>query len=275
MSKIVFLDIDGTIRDFDGSIPDSAARAIARARACGHEVLISSGRPECEIEPRVMALGFDGVISASGSYVSYHGRCIRHEYFPPELYRELTGTLLENDCLVQFQCHEKTCIMADQEEDFVRLGRDLQAMLGEDAMELSGIPQAVDGPGALEQVEKLLYFSDSFSNEDVVKTWGSRLYVVPLSFPNPRRFGGELSLATANKAEGIKCVLAAAGKDSGDTVAVGDSDNDLEMLRFCGLGIAMGNATPAARAAADRVTDDLKNDGLYKAFEMAGLFEKE
>ena len=54
-------------------------------------------------------------------------------------------------------------------------------------------------------------------------------------------------------------------------VAVGDSENDVEMIRLAALGIAMGNATDGAKAAADAVTDTLENDGLYKAFEMAGM----
>ena len=79
MGKIVFLDIDGTIRGFDGHVPDSAAAAIRQARAAGHKVLISSGRPLCQIEPGIIDIGFDGIISGSGSYVLYEGKCVRHE----------------------------------------------------------------------------------------------------------------------------------------------------------------------------------------------------
>ena len=94
MSKIAFLDIDGTIRAFDGTVPESAVNAIQKARANGHQVCISSGRPVEEIEKRIIDIGFDGIISASGSYVIYGGKCIRHVYFPQELYLDIAETML-------------------------------------------------------------------------------------------------------------------------------------------------------------------------------------
>lgn len=271
MSKIVFLDIDGTIRAFDGYIPETAVEAIKRARGNGHEVFISSGRPVCQIEKRILDIGFDGIISESGSYVLYHGQCIRHEYFPQDLYKEITETLLANGCVFELHCHDKTCIIQSQVEAFEKLGRQLQMLLGQDAQPLAVIPDIIPSVSDLDKVEKILYFSDSFSNADVGKLWGSQLYMVPLSFPNPKKWGGELTLASVNKAEGIQCVLQASGYSLEDTVAVGDSENDIEMLQFVNMGIAMGNGTPGVRAAADAVTDTVENDGLFKAFKMAGL----
>ena len=56
-----------------------------------------------------------------------------------------------------------------------------------------------------------------------------------------------------------------------DTIAFGDGGNDIEMLQWAGIGIAMGNAGEETRAAADYVTDDVEKDGLWKAFEHFGL----
>ena len=55
------------------------------------------------------------------------------------------------------------------------------------------------------------------------------------------------------------------------TIAFGDGDNDLEMMDFASFGVAMGNGTPALRAAADMVTDDINSNGLYNAFKKLGL----
>lgn len=271
MSKIVFLDIDGTIRGFDGNVPDSAIQAIREARAAGHEVLISSGRPVCQIEKSILDMGFDGIISSSGSHVTYHGECIRHEYFPKAFYEEITGTLLEFQCILQLQSYDRSCIIQSQLDDFLALADGIQALLGEDAKNLVEMPEIVPDVMSMDKVEKILYFSDHFSNEDIKKRWGDLLYVVPLSFPNTKKWGGEISLSTVNKALGIQSVLAVSGHKIEDTVAVGDSENDIEMLEMVRLGIAMGNATKAAKACADAVTDTLEHDGLYKAFKMAGL----
>ena len=271
MGKIVFLDIDGTIRGFNGHVPDSAVRAIKLAREGGHEVFISSGRPICQIEPKIIDIGFDGIISGSGSYVTYHGKCVRHEYFPKALYREITETLLEHQCILELQRYDRSCILQSQIKDFTELGKGIQALLGKKAKKLVEMPETVPDAAAMDKVEKILYFSDSFSNEDVKTQWGEKLYVVPLSFPNAKRWGGEISLSSVNKAEGIKSILDVSGHSLCDTIAVGDSENDIEMLKLAALGIAMGNGTPAAKSAADAVTDEVENDGLYKAFLMAGL----
>ena len=78
-------------------------------------------------------------------------------------------------------------------------------------------------------------------------------------------------LPDVNKSVGISEVLRYCGADIEDTVAIGDGGNDIEMLEFCKLGVAMGNAPDIVKAHADIVTDRIENDGLYKAFEMCGL----
>ena len=62
-------------------------------------------------------------------------------------------------------------------------------------------------------------------------------------------------------------LLARYGIAPEEAMAFGDSENDASMLRAVGLGVAMGNATPAAREAARYVTDDAENDGIYHALK--------
>ena len=56
-----------------------------------------------------------------------------------------------------------------------------------------------------------------------------------------------------------------------DTIAFGDGPNDVEMLKFAGTGVAMGNAILAVKQYADMVTDKIDEDGLYHAFERLHL----
>ena len=88
MGKIVFLNIDGTIRDFDGIIPDSAIKAIHMARENGHKVCISTGRTYTRIDKEILDIGFDGIISSSGGYVEYEGECISHRYFTADIFSD-------------------------------------------------------------------------------------------------------------------------------------------------------------------------------------------
>ncbi|MGM9919228.1 MAG: HAD hydrolase family protein [Lactimicrobium massiliense] len=61
--------------------------------------------------------------------------------------------------------------------------------------------------------------------------------------------------------------------DQKDTISFGDAKIDLSMFELCAYNVAMGNGGDEIKAAADYVTDDVDNDGLYKAFVHIGLIE--
>lgn len=77
--------------------------------------------------------------------------------------------------------------------------------------------------------------------------------------------------AGGGKVEGLSHVLAALGLTREQAIAFGDGGNDVEMLRWAGIGVAMGNACPEAKAAADYITDDVTADGLANGLRHFGL----
>ena len=81
----------------------------------------------------------------------------------------------------------------------------------------------------------------------------------------------EITMKEYNKSTAAKIVLDHYGLTYEDAVGIGDSDNDFELLRDCGIGIAMGNALPKELEIADYITDTVDNDGIYKAFEHYDL----
>ena len=66
-------------------------------------------------------------------------------------------------------------------------------------------------------------------------------------------------------------MLKALGLTREQAIAFGDGGNDVEMLRYAGIGVAMGNACPEAKAAADYITDDVTADGLANGLRHFGL----
>ena len=70
-----------------------------------------------------------------------------------------------------------------------------------------------------------------------------------------------------SKATGVEEIAAPLGITAADIVAFGDMPNDVPMLRWAGLGVAMGNAHPEAMAAADEVTAPNTDDGLARVLE--------
>lgn len=71
----------------------------------------------------------------------------------------------------------------------------------------------------------------------------------------------DINWAGQTKADALAVLLEQLGLGPGELLAMGDGENDVEMLKLAGLGVAMGNAAPGAKAAADRIAPDVKLDG--------------
>ena len=78
----------------------------------------------------------------------------------------------------------------------------------------------------------------------------------------------------ASKGDGLRRVLDRLAVDPAQTLAIGDGENDIEMLQLVGLGVAMGNAGVAVKRAADAVTATNDADGVALALERYVLERK-
>ena len=111
------------------------------------------------------------------------------------------------------------------------------------------------------QVEKLLlYFKDESSRQKV----RAILETHPLKLSDSSGFMLEIVSEGADKGIGLQKLCDHLGMDIEETIAVGDSMNDIEILQTAGLSVAMGNACDGAKAAADIITDDCDHDGVAK-----------
>lgn len=76
--KIVFLDVDGTLIDYEAKCPDSAKEAVRKAREAGHKVYICTGCSKAEILQRDLP-ALDGMIGGNGAYVEDDGQVVMHQ----------------------------------------------------------------------------------------------------------------------------------------------------------------------------------------------------
>src|SRR5512141_955221 len=77
-TKAVFLDVDGTLVNDRGLVPDSARQAVREARANGHRVFLCTGRSPAELWPELTDIGVDGLIAASGAFVEVGVEVLLH-----------------------------------------------------------------------------------------------------------------------------------------------------------------------------------------------------
>ncbi|WOF22815.1 HAD family hydrolase [Microbacterium betulae] len=271
--RIVFLDIDGTIIDHDGRIPASAENAIRTARSNGHIVLLSTGRSPLEVDDRLHAIGLDGEVTSAGAFVRMGEEWVVERLMPEPKARRMIAVFEELGLDYTLQGRDAVYPTPGQRE---RLRRLLELDGRADLAHMRrGIGRHLQDAGAapLDRIAKAVFASDRLDAfEAVGRELGDEGFsVITGTIPHLGTAGGEVSPAGVNKGTAILLLLDRLGVDAADSIGIGDNNNDLEMLRAVGLGIAMGNGTPEAKEAADEETEAVGDDGLAKAFARHGL----
>ncbi len=279
-SKLLFFDIDGTLVDFNRKMPDSAMAALRKVQRHGHKVMLCTGRSISQIYPYLLDFGFDGIVGAAGAYVEYEGKVIYHKTYGKEMIRQLLTIFEASDISYMLQqkdgCYlsmkslhyfKDTLLQSKQVQSLPEVLAAMQKSLGNVVID-NHIPRH---PSAYAGTENVLYVNSPLSVEELQKQVGPTLTVTPPSFGIPKPDQGEITMAGVTKAYGIQQIIDYTGALREDTIAFGDAANDLNMILFAGLGVAMGNATPEIKEAADFVTADISDDGIAKAIDTLNL----
>lgn len=260
MSKLVFFDIDGTIWDDHMEIPQSTIDTIAKLKENGHKTFLCSGRARGNIcSKKMMDLGFDGIIAACGNHVEMDGEIIYEKLLSEETVKKIISLL--KDCKMPVVLEGPKYHWIDEKgfeaDPFVLY---LFQDMGDHAKVLNGYEADI-------RINK-------FSGDIIEGTDFERIKKeVEAEFDVLRHEGNVVEFVPKNtsKATGIKWLCEYLKVPVEDTYAIGDSVNDLDMLEFVGHGIAMGNATEPAKEAAEFVTRDLHEDGIFHAMKHYGL----
>jgi hydroxymethylpyrimidine pyrophosphatase-like HAD family hydrolase len=108
--------------------------------------------------------------------------------------------------------------------------------------------------------------------ERLVGAIGEGIAVVANSVADDGRHAGELYQRGISKADGVAAAIAHLGIAREHTIAVGDGANDLEMIAYAGIGIAIEGSLPELLAIADRTAAPPHQEGLVAAFAQLGLY---
>ncbi|MNI59292.1 putative bifunctional phosphatase/peptidyl-prolyl cis-trans isomerase [compost metagenome] len=122
-----------------------------------------------------------------------------------------------------------------------------------------------------EDVNKVCFLESMLPFEQIRQQFQGKFTVIPCTVPVFGEGSGELMLPGIHKAIAIADVLEHLQLTRADSIAIGDGMNDAEMLEYCAVGIAMGNAKPDLKKLADDITGTVEEDGLYHSFAKYGL----
>ena len=270
--RLIFLDFDGTYADH-GVVPAGHVGAVRTVRAAGHRVFLCTGRPRSMI-PGSVLVEFDGFVAAAGGYVDVGGRVLTDHRFPAHLASSTVSVLDEHDVAYLLEAPEAVYGPPGVDR---RLGVLLAGHLrSSDTPEregpldiLAALRMSADLTAA--SFGKITCFDSPVPITSLVKQIGPEFGVLPSSIPDMGDSAGEIHLTWVHKAVGMHIVAEHLGFEPAQVVAVGDGLNDLEMLEYAGVGVAIEGSDQRVLAVADHVAPGPHREGLRSAFAELGL----
>lgn len=253
---MIFFDIDGTLLDEkEGIVPESTVRALQQAKQEGHLIFICTGRCQAIWPKEILEIGFDGVVGGCGTNIYYHGEELLHAKLPPDLQRGLA------DDLTVFHIDG---ILEGQQASYFR--RDYWMPVVQSIFEENGTfsPECqLFWEDAELDFDKMALWFDESSDMAAFKAKYEDHFDFILRDPTFY----EVVPKGYSKATGIAFLCDRLGIPRQYTVGVGDSTNDLPMLDYTGISIAMGSGNPDIFPSVDFVTAPVMEDGIEKALK--------
>ncbi|MCW2810157.1 MAG: family phosphatase [Friedmanniella sp.] len=246
--RLVAFDVDGTVVDHDGVMPDPVRDAVAAVVSAGVPVVLATGRSWHGTQEVVDLLGLP-----PGKSVCSNGAVIVH-YPPQEIVKAITFDPRDVIARVE-EFAPGTLIAVEEIGRGYRLndhfpGGDLTGeMIIEDTAELGSRP-----------VTRVILRDPTRSDQDFLAL-ASHLGLHGVTYFVGWSAWLDIAPAGVNKATALAEVAADLGVRAEDVLAFGDGRNDIEMLRWAGRGVAIGDAPEEVRQAANAVTDRFADGG--------------
>ena len=246
--KVLFFDIDGTlIWSYGGiqEIPQGVQKELKRLKEQGHKLFICSGRPKAMLDQKWWDGTFDGYVLNNGGYVEIDGKSIYENRMDYELCLKTANMLEELHCDYMIATANHLYIDPSYKElynFFVQNGhfKDL-------------FTTKFDRNEVLKRAIKI---EANVTNKDreKIENYIQNDFGYVINFDEHGSDNAfEFYSPTISKATGIQKVLDYYHLDQDDTYAFGDGENDLEMIDFCRVGVAMGNACDVLKEKANTI----------------------
>ena len=265
--RLLAMDMDGTVLNSEKIVTPRTDRAIRQALAAGKEVLFATGRCLTEVRPYLeqypemrYALCLSGAVILDVAA----GKTLADISLSPALTAQILDSARQVDAMVAIYAGDDVFAERSQRPRMAYFGCDCFGPLYDRcAVYVDTLQEALDREG--HRVHKINLYCHTHADWQKA---GELLGDLPVTCAQgiPNNF--EVSPQGVSKGEGLRQLCRAIGIPVEEAIAVGDEGNDLTMVAAAGLGVAMGNATEAVKAAARIVTADCDHDGVAEIIEQ-------
>lgn len=273
--KMIGIDMDGTLLTTDKRLTEHTKAVLCRAIRQGVEIVAATGRPHTGLPKEYREIpGLHYAITANGARVVdlRNGEVVYEALVPQKKAEEVLQLFAEYDMIAE-------------------LYKDGQSYLNREMLER--LPEFQKNPHMVEYIKNtripvenirdlLTQYPDGFEKvQALFRTAGDRddakrrvTKLGGVRAVSSLDYNVEVSRADANKGNSLMILAEKLGLVPEEVMGFGDNDNDLEMIQKAGLGVAMGNAIPEVKEAADYITDTNDREGVAKAIEKFVLAEE-
>ena len=272
--KYIFLDIDGTLHSTKiNDIPKSALLAIKRAKENGNKIFLCTGRA-LAVSKLFLDFDVDGFIFSAGSLVYIDGKKVFEKTMNRETLKYLMDMADKLEVGICIEGYEKAYYDDRGYQSLIKYFSKGRSIEETEKIMLDNCYYPMKCYDYKDPVSKAIIYGNSFEHiykfKDILPD--SLKGVLAFADEEQSNFGLEITDKYINKATGIQHVLNQYSNVTfNDVVAIGDSANDIDMIKAASIGIAMGNAAISLKEVADFISSDILDDGVYKAFEYYGL----
>ncbi|MCU5377382.1 Cof-type HAD-IIB family hydrolase [Bacillus cereus] len=253
MYKVVFFDVDGTLlSEIDRSMHESTKEAIQRLINKGIHVVVTTGRPY-SLCSQFKELGIHTIISANGAHIKCGETVLHKSVLSSEIVHDISGFAALHDHGISYFTEDFAMngIASDNE-------RVMQAL--SETLNLEKYPEK--SRDLSEEVYCLCLYADEIESQKFIEKYPMLIFDRFHSYVINVLEDNKVSKLTA-----IQKVLDHLNICKSEAIAFGDGGNDIEMLQYVGLGIAMGNGGEELKTRADFVTKKASEGGISFALK--------
>ena len=265
MIKLIAIDMDGTLLNSKKELLEETKQYFKEFHTKGTDSLLvlCTGRPETGIRPYLKDLGY---LEENHYIISQNGANI----YESQTGKRLMDAFLDSNAIqkwIEFGKKHGISVMGAGVDSYYSIDEEPTEWMEFDVKIVNGSIKRITKEESLSTdfYKLLLLGNEEQLNEFetiIPKEWRNEFYVV-----RSQKYLVEVLKKGVNKAFGLEKLAAQLNIDPCEIAAIGDAANDIEMLEYAGLAIAMGNASEEVKAIADIVTDTNEFNGVIKAID--------
>lgn len=251
--KAAFFDVDGTlVSPRYANVPFSTRQTLNELHRSGIKTFLATGRHALELKQMpVNSMRFDGYVTLNGQI------CLdedKNMFYDSPICKQDIDVMID-----AFKSKELPIMLVEKDRMYINFINDIVCKAQADIA--TPLPDIEEYHGS-----HLIYQFIAYCDNEEAQKLIDPLRNCKMTFWNPNAV--DIISKNGGKIRGIQEMLRKYGIRKDEMIAFGDGENDLDMLEFSKIGVAMGNADDKVKEKADYITASVDDDGIQKAIKQ-------